>query len=89
MEIWCSDRIGLVMDINIMFIYILFIFSLLRDIERLTNILVAEENDIYMFENQLIRDNKLLPWIHDQGLIEPANGDVLFIINNVDVIASQ
>jgi hypothetical protein len=42
-----------------------------------------------MFENQLIRDNKLLPWIHDQGLIEPANGDVLFIINNDDVIASQ
>jgi hypothetical protein len=41
MEIWCSDRIGLVMDINIMFIYILFIFSLLRDIERLTDILVV------------------------------------------------
>jgi hypothetical protein len=42
-----------------------------------------------MFENQLIRDNKLLPWIHDQGLIEPANGDAPFIINNDDVIASQ
>jgi hypothetical protein len=31
-----------------------------------------------MFEDQL----KLLPWLHDQELIEPTNGDASFIINN-------
>jgi len=29
------------------------------------------------------------PAVYDQGLIEPANGDAPFIINNDDVIASQ
>jgi len=51
--------------------------------------LVVKENGIETANSLQQTVTMDTPAVYSQGLIEPANGDAAFIINNDDVIASQ